>query len=59
MSGATVGQLVDAAAEKWPHQDALFSVQQETRFSFQTVRDKANLQAHFYLKINQSYFENL
>jgi hypothetical protein len=40
LSGATVGQLIQTAAEKWPQKEALFSAHQEIRLTFHDVHTK-------------------
>jgi hypothetical protein len=40
LSGATVGQLIRTAAEKWPIKEALISAHQDIRLTFQDIHTK-------------------
>ena len=39
--GVTVGELLDSAARRWPDQDALIVVDQEVRWNWQELRERA------------------
>ena len=49
LSGATVGQLIRTAAEKWPKKEALISAHQEIRLTFQDVHTKV-IEILFFLR---------